>query len=210
MSDAPAPPAAPQPEPTSASPAASGMQAKVSISDIFLSFLMIGATSFGGGAVAYLRSTIVAKRKWLDDVSFVELFSISQSLPGLNSTNMAILCGDRLRGWLGAVVAALGIIVPGAIIMTLAGIVYGMHGDRVLVTAGLRGVAAGATGLILATFIQLASKTLRGWLDVVFIIAAVIAVNWFHVSVLYALLALAVLATLAYRPKRTAEGRKPA
>jgi len=208
MSEAPAPPAASQPAAGAETPAATGTPSTASISDIFLSFLTIGATSFGGGAVAYLRSTIVAKRKWLDDVSFVELFSISQSLPGLNSTNMAILCGDRLRGWVGAMLAALGIILPGAIIMTIAGIVYGMHGDRVLVSAGLRGVAAGATGLILATFIQLASKTLRGWLDVVFIIAAVIAVNWFHVSVLYALVVLSILATLAYRPRPAAEAPK--
>jgi chromate transporter len=173
----------------------------VSIGQIFVQFLIIGATSFGGGAVAYLRASLVTKNKWLDDEQFMELFSISQSLPGLNTTNMAILAGDRMRGWLGALAAVLGIILPGATIMTLAGIVYGMHGDRPLVTAGLKGVAAAATGMLLATFIQLARKTLRGWLDVVFIIIAVILVNRFHVSVLYALLGIATLATLAYRPR---------
>ena len=97
-----------------------------------------------------------------------------------------------------------GPLVTIAILMTLAAIAYGASGgDRPLVSAALKGVAAAATGLLLATFIQLASKTLRGWLDVVFIALAVIAVNWFHVSVLYALIGIAVLATIAYRPKRT-------
>src|SRR5271167_3066697 len=138
--------------------------AKPSVIEIFVQFLIIGATSFGGGAVAYLRSSLVTKNQWLDDKNFVELFSISQSLPGLNTTNMAILAGDRLRGWPGAVAAVVGVILPGAVLMTLAGLVYGMHGDRPLVTAALKGVAAAATGLLLATFINLASKTLRGWL----------------------------------------------
>jgi len=187
---------------TPAAPAPAAPAAKPSVVDIFVQFLIIGATSFGGGAVAYLRSSLVTKNKWLDDKNFVELFSISQSLPGLNTTNMAILAGDRLRGWLGALAAVVGVILPGAILMTAAGILYGMHADRPLVTAGLKGVAAAATGLLLATFINLATKTLRGWLDVVFIAIAVIAVNWFHVSVLYALLGIATLATIAYRPRR--------
>jgi chromate transporter len=70
----------------------------VSVHQIFLEFLLIGATSFGGGVVAYLRSGLVAKRHWLDDKEFLELLSISQTLPGLNATNMATLVGDRLGG----------------------------------------------------------------------------------------------------------------
>ncbi|MBV8338506.1 MAG: chromate transporter, partial [Candidatus Eremiobacteraeota bacterium] len=97
--------------------------------------------------------------------------------------------------------ALTGVVLPGAILMTIAAILYGMHGERVLVTAGLKGVAAAASGLLLATFIQLARKTLRGWLDVLFIVIAVVVVNWFRISVLYALIGVATLATLAYRPR---------
>lgn len=198
MSDAATPAPAPQSSGTAtqSTPAAS----RVSVSEIFVAFLLIGATSFGGGAVAYLRSTLVAKKQWVDDKTFLEMYSISQSLPGLNTTNMAILAGDRLAGWAGAVAAVVGVILPGAVLMTLAAIAYGMHGDRPLVTAALHGVAAGATGLILATFFQLASKTLQGWVDLVFIAAAVILVNRLHVSVLYVLILLAVVGTIIYRP----------
>ena len=57
-----------------------------SASQIFREFLLIGATSFGGGVVAYLRSGLVSKRHWLSDKEFVELLSISQTRPGLNAT----------------------------------------------------------------------------------------------------------------------------
>jgi len=72
----------------------------VSIWEIFLEFLIIGATSFGG-VVPYLRASLVTKRRWVDDKEFVQMLSISQSLPGLNATNMAILVGEKLHGWLG-------------------------------------------------------------------------------------------------------------
>src|ERR1019366_469514 len=104
--------------------------AKVPILDIFLQFLVIGATSFGGGVVAYLRNGLVTKKKWVDDKQFVELLSISQTLPGLNATNMAVMVGDRLRGWLGSLVAICGICLPGAVIMFGVGMMYQSGGDR--------------------------------------------------------------------------------
>ena len=87
-------------------------QASASIWEIFLEFLIIGATSFGG-VVPYLRGNLVNKRHWIDDKEFVEMLSISQSLPGLNATNMAVLVGEKLHGWLGSVVAIVGICLPG-------------------------------------------------------------------------------------------------
>ena len=52
----------------------------VSITRIFLEFLTIGATSFGG-VVPYLRGSLVSKQRWLSDKEFVEMLSISQSFP---------------------------------------------------------------------------------------------------------------------------------
>jgi len=83
-------------------------RAKVTVFDIFLQFLIIGATSFGG-VVPYLREGLITKNHWVDDKEFVELLSIRQSLPGLNATNMAVLLGDRLKGWLGAIAGIAGI-----------------------------------------------------------------------------------------------------
>jgi chromate transporter len=168
---------------------------------IFLEFLLIGSTSFGGGVVAYLRSGLVEKRGWLDDRSFVELLSISQSLPGLNSTNMAILAGDRLRGTRGALAAIAGICLPGGFLMFVVGMVYQHHGDHPLATAALKGVAAAAVGLILSTAVQLSRKSLERAADAVFVVVTVIGVNRMHLSVLTVLLVVGVVATIWYRPR---------
>ena len=96
------------PSPSNEAELVAAARAKATVFDIFLQFLIIGGTSFGG-VVPYLREGLVTKNHWVDDKEFVELLSISQSLPGLNATNMAILLGDRLKGWLGAVAGIVGV-----------------------------------------------------------------------------------------------------
>jgi len=176
----------------------------VSTVEIFRDFLIIGATSFGG-VVPYLRDSLVTRRKWLDDKEFVELLSISQSLPGLNATNMAVLVGQKLGGALGSLAAVLGICLPGGVLMFIVGLVYRAHGDHALTTAGLKGVAAASVGLILATVVQLSQRSLGQRIDFVFVALTVIAVNRFHFSVLTALVVLGLAAIFWHRPRAKPE-----
>jgi chromate transporter len=173
----------------------------VSIWNIFLEFLIIGATSFGG-VVPYLREALVSKRNWIDDKQFVEMLSISQSLPGLNATNMAVLVGEKLRGIKGSVAAILGICLPGGVLMYVVGIFYHQHGDHAWITASLKGVAAAAVGLILWTVVQLSKKSLVDKFDFIFMALTVIAVNRFHQSVPRTLIAVGILAILFHHPGR--------
>jgi chromate transporter len=176
--------------------------ASATVLQIFLEFLLVGATSFGGGVVAYLRNGLVQKRGWLDDKAFVELLSISQSLPGLNSTNMAVLVGDRLRGLRGALVAIMGMCLPGGLLMFAVGMVYHQHGDHAWASAALKGVAAAAVGLILATAVQLGKRSLEQSTDLVFVVLTIIGVNRLHQSVLAVLLAVGLVAVIWHRPRK--------
>jgi chromate transporter len=180
---------------------AAAVPVRVSIGRIFLEFLILGATSFGG-VVAYLRNSLVTRRRWLDDHEFVELLSISQSLPGLNATNMAILVGQKLRGAPGSLVAVIGMCLPGAVLMFFVGIFYREHGDKVWTTAALKGVAAAAIGLILATVVQLSKKSLDSRIDLIFVAMTVVAVNYLHQSVPRTLIAVGLIAILWHRPRR--------
>ena len=178
-----------------------GAQAEVSILQIFLELLIIGATSFGG-AVPYLRRSLVTKRHWLDDKEFVEMLSISQSLPGLNATNMAVLVGEKLRGMMGAIAGIIGICLPGGLLMFVVGIYYRQHGDHAFVTAALKGVSAAAVGLILFTVVSLSKKSLSHNIDFVFIVMTVIAVNRLHLGVPRTLIAVGILAILFHHPRK--------
>ena len=173
----------------------------VSIGQIFLEFLIIGATSFGG-VVPYLRESLVTKRHWVDDKEFVEMLSISQSLPGLNATNMAVLVGEKLRGVIGSIAGVLGMCLPGAVLMFAVGIFYREHGDHAWVTAALKGVAAAAVGLLLSTVVNLSKKSLSSKFDFVFIALTVIAVNRLHLGVPKTLVAVGILAILFHYPRK--------
>ena len=173
--------------------------ATASVWEIFIAFLTIGATSFGG-VVPYLRDGLVTKRGWIDDKEFVEMLSISQSLPGLNATNMAILVGQKLQGGTGAMAAIFGICLPGGLLMYACGVFYHLHGDHAWTTAALKGVAAAAVGLILYTVVNLSQKSLSRKFDFVFMAATVLAVNRLHWSVPRALIVVGILAILFHRP----------
>ena len=86
--------------------------------------------------------------------------------------------------------------------MFAVGMVYREHGDHPVATAALKGVAAAAVGLILATAVQLGKRSLDHKADVVFVIVTILGVNRLHLSVLTVLLAVGVLATIWYHPHR--------
>jgi chromate transporter len=188
---------------------ATAAPSEVPILQIFLEFLTIGATSFGG-VVPYLRESLVTKRHWVDDKEFVEMLSISQSLPGLNATNMAVLVGEKLRGVMGAIAGILGMCLPGAVLMFAVGIFYREHGDHVWVTAALKGVAAAAVGLLLSTVVNLSKKSLASKFDLAFIALTVICVNRLHLGVPKTLVAVGILAILFHYPRKKEEQKASA
>jgi len=187
-------------EATPAPAVAAAPSGPVPLREIFLTFLLIGATSFGGGVVAYLRNSLVRAKKWLDEDQFLEALEISQTLPGLNATNMSVIVGDRLRGPWGAVAAFLGMTMPGAAMMTGLGVVYALHKDHAVVSSVLVGVGAAAVGLLASVTIQVGRKQLEHILDLSIVAATVLMISVFHISMPIVLLVLGPIAVFIYRP----------
>jgi chromate transporter len=171
-----------------------------SLATIFTTFLAIGATSFGGGMVAYLREMLVERRRWVSDEEFLVALEIGQTLPGLNSTNVSILVGDQLRGTAGAVAALAGIVLPGAVLLLGVGVLYGAHGQRPGVVRVLDGAGAAAIALLAVVTVQLGRKQLAGATDLGLVLATVVAMSGLHVPLPIVLLVLGPLAVWLYRP----------
>ena len=87
---------------------------------LFLSFLQIGAFSFGGGyaAMPLIQSQIVNLHHWLDFKEFTDLITISQMTPGPIAINSATFVGTKIAGIPGAIAATLGCILPSCILVT--------------------------------------------------------------------------------------------
>jgi chromate transport protein ChrA len=132
---------------------------------------------------------------------FVAALEISQAMPGLNATNMSVIVGDRLRGGLGALVAFLGMFLPGTAIVLALGVLYGAHGHKPAVTGILDGVNAAAVGLLLAVTLQIGRRQVGGAMDVVLAVATCVAVSVLHLSLVPVLATIGPLAVWLYRPR---------
>ncbi|MGH7841472.1 MAG: chromate transporter [Candidatus Binataceae bacterium] len=175
--------------------------ADVSLAQLFWVFFYIGATSFGGGVVAYLREHLVERQKWLDADHFLAALEIGETVPGLISTNVSVIVGSRLRGVAGAITAVFGMTVPGAAVVFVLGILYAHFRKNPDVNAVLAGVGAAAVGLILAVSLQIGYHGLKHWLDFAILIPAFLLVGVYHISLVPVLVVLAPIAIQLNRPK---------
>ncbi len=107
----------------------------------------IGLTSFGGGLSAWMMRIIVQERAWMTETEFLTGLALCQVFPGVNTVNLAIWIGYRLRGNAGAVVGALSMIVPGALVLIGIAVALINLATYTPVRAALDGVAAAAIGL---------------------------------------------------------------
>ena len=172
--------------------------------DIFVQFLLIGAISFGGGIIAYERILVVEKRKWLSPDEFMAYLAISQTMPGLNSVNMAVLAGDHLRGASGAVIAMIGLILPGSVFVLAMGVLYASSSDHPLANLVLIGIAAAASGLLAAITYRIGEDNWRHLKSLLIIVATFLLMSIAKLSLPLVLLIMAPVAIYLYRPGQSA------
>lgn len=93
---------------------------------LFLSFLQIGALSFGGGyaAMPLIENQVVTLHGWMNAAEFVDLVTISEMTPGPIAVNSATFVGIKVAGPAGALVATFGCILPACIIVSLLAYLY--------------------------------------------------------------------------------------
>jgi chromate transporter len=114
-------------------------------------FLRLGCTAFGGPAahVAWIEAEVVRRRGWVTREEFLDLWSVTQLIPGPNSTELALLLGLRRAGWRGFLAAGLGFIAPAVLLVgglawayvrfgrlpALQGVFYGLKPVLIVIVA---------------------------------------------------------------------------
>ena len=93
---------------------------------LFLSFLQVGALSFGGGyaAMPLIQEQVVNLHSWLSMSEFTNLITIAEMTPGPIAVNSATFVGIRIAGLPGAVAATWGCIFPSCIIVSVLAYIY--------------------------------------------------------------------------------------
>lgn len=123
---------------------------------LFKTCFLISACTFGGGMViiSLLQKKFVEELGWIDQNEVMDLTAIAQSCPGVMSVNTSIMIGYRICGPLGAVITALGTVMPPMIILSLISLFYTQFRSNPAVSVILKGMQAGVA-MIIAAAVQL-------------------------------------------------------
>lgn len=118
---------------------------------LFLTFLKIGAFSFGGGygMISLMREECLAYG-WLTEAELLNMIAVAESTPGPIAVNMATFVGSAQGGLLGAVLATLGVILPSFIIILLIAVVLKNVLHFAGVKAAIKSIRPAVCGLIIA------------------------------------------------------------
>jgi chromate transporter len=120
--------------------------------ELFLTFLQIGAFSFGGGygMISLIREEVLS-RGWLTEEALLNMIAVAESTPGPIAVNMATFVGSAQGGILGSAVATLGVVLPSFVIILMIAMVLRGLLKYAGVKAFLGGVRPCVVGLIIAT-----------------------------------------------------------
>lgn len=129
--------------------------------DLFLTFLEIGAVSFGGGygMLSLIREKVLM-HAWLTEEEILNMIAVSESTPGPIAVNMATFIGSSQGGPLGAFLATLGVVLPAFCIILLIAAVMRNFLKYKGVQAFLGGIRPAVVGLIVATGLTMLLSTL--------------------------------------------------
>ena len=130
---------------------------------LFLTFLKIGAVSFGGGygMISLIREEVIL-HGWLTEQEFLNMIAVSESTPGPIAINMATFIGSSQAGILGSLVATLGVILPSFIIILIISSLISNFLKYKGVKSVLWGIKPAVAGLITATGITMFLSALFG------------------------------------------------
>ena len=190
--------------------AAGEPEAQVPLMRLFRVFFQIGAMSFGGGLVSWIHREIVGARGWMTSKEFLSGLSLSQILPGVNSTNASIFVGQRLRGAPGALVCVTAMLAGPFLATLLVGVTY----QSLLTMPGfsyiVEGVGAVAMGLLTRLGIQAGQSVKIGIAPALATLATFIGVGVMQWPMLAVVAVVAPISVAAAWPRGAPAASDPA
>jgi chromate transporter len=145
-------PSPPKPAPRNAHPG--------TVAEVFLVFLRLGLTSFGGPVahLAYFREALVERRRWVSERAYADLVALCQFLPGPASSQVGMALGLQRAGYMGMLAAWFAFTLPS--VALLVAFAYGVAGAGDLSDAGwVHGLKAAAVAVVAHAVLGMA-KTL--------------------------------------------------
>ncbi|MGH4052403.1 MAG: chromate transporter [Clostridium sp.] len=162
---------------------------------IFLSFLKIGAFSFGGGyaMLPIIQREIVDNNKWITAKEFIDIIGISQMTPGPIAINSATFVGFKVSGILGSVAATFGVVSFSFLLVSIANHYILKFKESYIMKAALAGMRPAMIGLIISVFLSLGRESYK---DVKSVVIGIIILGLLLSNKLHPILVIVISALL--------------
>ncbi len=166
---------------------------------LFLSFIKIGAFTFGGGyaMIPLIQKEVVEKRKCITDKEILEIIAIAESTPSPIAVNAATFIGYKTAGFFGAFWATVGVVLPSFLIIAAVSLVLRQFESLRAVQYAFWGIRAGILALILNALVSMYKQFPRNRVSYAIAAVSFLLVAAFKVNVLIVIMICAVIG-LAY------------
>lgn len=165
---------------------------------IFLTYFKIGVLTFGSGytMLPLLERELIEKQQWIDNDTLYDYFALAQSVPGIVAVNTATFLGYRLKGFQGAVAAALGMILPSLILITVIAAFFRNLAEYEVIQKIFRGLNIAITALLIKTLWNMGRRSIKDLVTAgIFLCALLINILW-GVNPIYFIITGAILGLL--------------
>ena len=186
---------------------------------LFLTFLKIGLFTFGGGyaMIPLIENICVEKKKWISHEEMMNVTVIAESTPGPVAINCATFVGYRQKGFLGAIAATLGVVLPSFAIISLIAAFLDNFLEITWVASAFRGIRIAVGILILDAAFRMLKKMPKKAFPCTILITAFVAMMlinifaWNFSSIFLMLIAgvISLVVYLLFGPPPKKEGEKP-
>ena len=128
--------------------------------DLFLTFAKIGLFTFGGGyaMISMIENNCVERKQWITHDEMMNVTVIAESTPGPIAINCATFTGYKKAGFIGALVATLGIVVPSFVVIYLISMFLDNFLELTIIANAFKGIKIAVGILILDAAVTMIKK----------------------------------------------------
>ena len=157
---------------------------------LFLIFMKIGLFTFGGGyaMIPLIQRETVDNKKWISDKDILDIVAIAESTPGPIAINAATFIGYRVGGFLGAMAATVGVVLPSFTIIAAISYVLAAFQNVVWIQYAFNGIRAGVLALIVKALWSMYKQSPKGVFSYLIMFGAFAVTAFLPVNVVFVIL----------------------
>ena len=153
------------------------MKPQPTLASLFWMFVKIACTSFGGfmAMISVIENVVVERKKLLPHRDMLDGISLASILPGPVAVNLVVFFGYRLRGGSGALISALGAVLPSFLFIVFLSLAYFQWGQVPVVNKLFMGFIPAVSAIILSAVWNMSRKSITGWREALIAVTAAAA-----------------------------------